>query len=279
MVDHERTAVDKEIALFSCERHHRMDLDSEFERFQREIEQVGNQQASTKPQNTSLHSLVASKPAVRESVLKVDPVHQAWQQEVLSRDFELAKAVQGNKRSLENKGDSAENFENDYYKSAHASYLYRTSDLQANSSQKSKKKTVVKDGKHKKAIRTAAGEVWEDPTLLEWPENDFRLFVGDLGHDATDELLQTTFGKFSGYNMARVVKDKRTGRCKGYGFVSFSKPEGMIQAMKALNGKYIGSRPCKIRKSTWKERMLTKDKKPEVELLKQFRQRLKQAKS
>lgn len=251
------------------------DLDSEFERFQREIEQVGKQQVSTRAQNSAGSTLVAAKPAVRETSARVDPVQQAWQQEVLARDFELAKAFQENKKAA--RSDASDNLGNDYYKSAHASYLYKTSDLQAISSQKSKQKINKKDARHQKALRTAAGEIWEDPNLLEWPDNDFRLFVGDLGHDATDELLQNTFGRFTGYNMARVVKDKRTGRCKGYGFVSFAKPEGMIQAMKALNGKYIGSRPCKIRKSTWKERILTKEKKPEVELLRQFRQRLKKA--
>lgn len=29
--------------------------------------------------------------------------------------------------------------------------------------------------------RVAGGEVWEDPTLADWPDNDFRLFVGNLG--------------------------------------------------------------------------------------------------
>ncbi|GJQ10439.1 hypothetical protein GpartN1_g2230.t1 [Galdieria partita] len=253
-----------------------VDLDSEFEKFQREIEQVGKPQGSTRLQGGASTILVASKPAVRETSNKVDPAQQAWQQEVLARDFELARAFQENKKVVESRAENSSNLEKDYYKSAHATYLYKTSDLQAIGDQKTKHKIRKKDAKHKRLVRTAAGEIWEDTTLLEWPENDFRLFVGDLGHDATDELLQTTFERFSGYNMARIVKDKRTGRCKGYGFVSFSKPEGMIQAMKALNGKYIGSRPCKIRKSTWKERMLTKDKKPEVELLQQFRQRLKQ---
>lgn len=29
--------------------------------------------------------------------------------------------------------------------------------------------------------RTMAGVEWEDPTMADWPENDFRLFVGNLG--------------------------------------------------------------------------------------------------
>ena len=30
-------------------------------------------------------------------------------------------------------------------------------------------------------VMQAAGKRWRDPTLDEWPENDHRIFVGDLG--------------------------------------------------------------------------------------------------
>eukprot|EP00871_Galdieria_phlegrea_P004166 jgi/Galph1/4750/GphlegSOOS_G3370.1 len=251
-------------------------LDWEFEKFQREIQEfdqssTGQQTLKSSNSYSQPSIIVASKPVVHEQlqVTREDP-QKSWQQEVLARDFELSRAYNENKPRNGDQGLS-----NGFRSSAHASYLYKTSNLQSSSIEKSRKNTQRQDLKRKKVLRTAAGEVWEDPTLLDWPENDFRLFVGDLGYDATDELLETTFGKFPGYNNARVAKDKRTGKCKGYGFVSFSEPEGMIQAMKTLNGKYIGSRPCKLRKSTWKERTLTREKKPEVELLQQYRQRLK----
>lgn len=32
-------------------------------------------------------------------------------------------------------------------------------------------------------LREAAGKRWVDTTLLEWPENDFRIFVGNLGNE------------------------------------------------------------------------------------------------
>jgi hypothetical protein len=33
-----------------------------------------------------------------------------------------------------------------------------------------------------------AGEVWEDETMENWPENDFRIFCGNLGNEVTDEV-------------------------------------------------------------------------------------------
>uniref|UniRef100_A0A0D9XB23 RRM domain-containing protein n=1 Tax=Leersia perrieri TaxID=77586 RepID=A0A0D9XB23_9ORYZ len=107
----------------------------------------------------------------------------------------------------------------------------------------------------KKAVpRRAAGQSWEDPTLTDWPDNDYRLFCGDLGNEVNDDVLSKAFSRFPSFNMARVVRDKRTGKTKGYGFVSFSNPTDLAAAIKEMNGKYVGNRPIKLRKSNWKER-------------------------
>ncbi|CAN6724908.1 unnamed protein product [Malus baccata var. baccata] len=108
----------------------------------------------------------------------------------------------------------------------------------------------------KKAIpRKAAGQAWEDPTLAEWPENDYRLFCGDLGNEVNDDVLSKAFSRFPSFNMARVVRDKRTGKTKGFGFVSFANPSDLAGALKEMNGKYVGNRPIKLRKSNWRERI------------------------
>jgi RNA recognition motif-containing protein len=51
-----------------------------------------------------------------------------------------------------------------------------------------------------------------------------------------------------------VVRDKRTGKTRGYGFVSFAQPKDFLNALKEMNGKYVGNRPVKIMKSNWKDR-------------------------
>ncbi|KAL5698554.1 hypothetical protein ACHQM5_029580 [Ranunculus cassubicifolius] len=102
--------------------------------------------------------------------------------------------------------------------------------------------------------RQAAGKAWIDPTLSDWPEHDFRLFVGNLGNEVTDKVLSDKFSRFPNFNMARVVRDKRSTKSKGFGFVSFSTACDCATAMKEMNGKFVGSRPVTLRKSTWKER-------------------------
>ncbi|CAH1403835.1 unnamed protein product [Nezara viridula] len=91
--------------------------------------------------------------------------------------------------------------------------------------------------KNKKLIRTAGGQTWEDPTLGEWEDDDFRLFCGDLGNDVTDEVLTRAFSKYPSFLKARVVRDKRTNKTKGFGFVSFKDPQDFIRATKEMNGK------------------------------------------
>ncbi|XP_039116785.1 RNA-binding protein 42 [Dioscorea cayenensis subsp. rotundata] len=110
------------------------------------------------------------------------------------------------------------------------------------------------ESKKRALPRKAAGQTWEDPTLADWPESDFRLFCGDLGNEVNDDILSKAFARFPSFNMARVVRDKRTGKTKGYGFVSFANPTDLAAALKEMNGKYVGNRPIKLRKSNWKER-------------------------
>lgn len=124
---------------------------------------------------------------------------------------------------------------------------------EANPAQPTSKK---KEKKNKKFIRTAGGQTWEDQSLAEWEEDDFRLFCGDLGNDVTDEVLTRAFSKYSSFLKAKVVRDKRTNKTKGFGFVSFKDPQDFIRATKEMNGRYVGSRPIKLRKSSWRNRSL-----------------------
>ncbi|XP_022640953.1 RNA-binding protein 42 isoform X2 [Vigna radiata var. radiata] len=60
------------------------------------------------------------------------------------------------------------------------------------------------DAKRKAVPRKAAGQSWEDPILAEWPEDDYRLFCGDLGNEVNDDVLSKAFSRFPSFNMARV---------------------------------------------------------------------------
>ena len=116
---------------------------------------------------------------------------------------------------------------------------------------KKKKKLIAT---HKCQLRSAGGATWVDQSMTEWPENDFRIFCGDLGNEVSDNMLSNAFNKYKSFVKAKVIRDKRTGKSKGYGFVSFLDPKDFIAAFKEMNGKYVGNRPIKLRKSKWQHR-------------------------
>ncbi|KAF2720973.1 hypothetical protein K431DRAFT_269479 [Polychaeton citri CBS 116435] len=109
--------------------------------------------------------------------------------------------------------------------------------------------TKKNDGEKKTTVkRTGGGQTWQDNTLLEWDPNQFRIMVGNLAGEVTDDSLAKAFEKY-GVSKARVIRDKRTTKSKGYGFVSFTDGEQGFQAAKEMVGKYIGSHPVTIKRS------------------------------
>jgi hypothetical protein len=102
--------------------------------------------------------------------------------------------------------------------------------------------------------RSAAGETWLDPTLSQWPENDFRLFVGNLAKDLRQNHLEQAFSKYPSFHMARVMFEKNTGKSRGYGFVSLMDPKDCARAIREMDQSWLGSRPLKVKLSEWRDR-------------------------
>lgn len=122
--------------------------------------------------------------------------------------------------------------------------------------------------------RVAAGKVWVDTSLSEWPENDFRIFVGNLSRDVTDVQLYEHFQKqYPSTAMAKIVKDNKSGMSKGFGFVSFLQPLDCAKAIREQDQKWLGSRPIRVKRSDWKDRNFNeaeKKKKKEAKMQKRI---------
>ena len=66
---------------------------------------------------------------------------------------------------------------------------------------------------------------------------DFRIFCGDLGNEVSDEVLARAFSRYPSFQKAKVVRDKRTNKTRGFGFVSFKDPNDFVKAIREMNGK------------------------------------------
>jgi hypothetical protein len=115
----------------------------------------------------------------------------------------------------------------------------------------------TKDATPKTVQRAGGGTTWTDSSLLEWDPAHFRIFVGNLAGEVTDDSLLKAFSKYPSVQKARVIREKRTTKSKGYGFVSFSDGDDYFLAAREMQGKYIGSHPVLLKRSTTEVRPTT----------------------
>ncbi len=74
----------------------------------------------------------------------------------------------------------------------------------------------------------------------------YKLFVGGLPFSTTDEELQQFFAQSGTVASAVVIKDRDSGRSKGFGFVEFESDDEGKAAEQGLNGKELGGRTITV---------------------------------
>ncbi|KAL5755512.1 hypothetical protein ACOSP7_019937 [Xanthoceras sorbifolium] len=78
----------------------------------------------------------------------------------------------------------------------------------------------------------------------------FNIFVGDLSPEVTDATLYACFSVYPSCSDARVMWDQKTGRSRGFGFVSFRSQQEAQSAINDLTGKWLGSRQIRCNWAT-----------------------------
>jgi RNA recognition motif-containing protein len=79
------------------------------------------------------------------------------------------------------------------------------------------------------------------------------MYVSNLGFHVQDEDLRQLFGSFGDVTSAKVIKDRDTGRSRGFGFVEMESNEQANKAMASLNNKEIEGRAISISVAREKE--------------------------
>jgi cold-inducible RNA-binding protein len=73
-----------------------------------------------------------------------------------------------------------------------------------------------------------------------------KLYVGNLSFETSESDLQTMFAQSGVIKSVQIIKDRDTGRSKGFGFVEMTTQEEAQNAIKALNGKEVSGRALTI---------------------------------
>lgn len=81
----------------------------------------------------------------------------------------------------------------------------------------------------------------------------YKLFVGGLPFATTDDELRDAFAAHGTVASATVVKDRDSGRSKGFGFVEFENDDEGKAAQAAMNGSELGGRTISVDQARPKE--------------------------
>jgi len=73
-----------------------------------------------------------------------------------------------------------------------------------------------------------------------------KLYVGNLDYTVTEQDLETLFSAYGEILSTIIVKDRYSGRAKGFGFVEFANNEDAQKAKQALNGQDLKGRALKV---------------------------------
>lgn len=73
-----------------------------------------------------------------------------------------------------------------------------------------------------------------------------KLFVGGLPWATTDEGLRKAFEGFGLIAEANVVRERDSGRSRGFGFVTFESADDAKTALDAMNGQEFEGRELRV---------------------------------
>jgi len=73
-----------------------------------------------------------------------------------------------------------------------------------------------------------------------------KLYVGNMSYDTTEDSLKDHFSQAGAVESAIIIKDKMSGRSKGFGFVEMSSDEEAQAAIDAYNGKELDGRTITV---------------------------------
>ncbi|MEK7702924.1 MAG: RNA-binding protein [Nitrospirota bacterium] len=73
-----------------------------------------------------------------------------------------------------------------------------------------------------------------------------KLYVGNLSYTTTEEDLQTLFAQAGSVSSVMLIKDRDTGRSKGFAFVEMGSPAEAQKAITQFHGTKYGDRDLTV---------------------------------
>jgi RNA recognition motif-containing protein len=79
------------------------------------------------------------------------------------------------------------------------------------------------------------------------------IYVGNLSFDATEADIEHAFSEYGDVKTVNIVKDRDTGRSRGFGFVEMHDRQAGQKAIEGLNMKQIAGRAVTVNEARQRE--------------------------
>jgi RNA recognition motif-containing protein len=79
------------------------------------------------------------------------------------------------------------------------------------------------------------------------------IYVGNLSYNATEDDLREAFSRFGDVSSVSVIKDRDTGRARGFAFVEMSDANQAAEAIENLNNTEIAGRNITVNEARPRE--------------------------
>lgn len=73
-----------------------------------------------------------------------------------------------------------------------------------------------------------------------------KLFIGGLSWNLDWQEVKDVFKEYGEVTFVKVIKDRETGRSKGFGFVEFTEIKDAVAAKEAMDGAELDGRNIKV---------------------------------
>ena len=75
---------------------------------------------------------------------------------------------------------------------------------------------------------------------------EVKLYVGNMSYDTTEDQLRAMFAEAGAVVSVDVIKDRETGRPKGFAFITMGSQADATKAISMYNGKDVGGRALTV---------------------------------
>jgi cold-inducible RNA-binding protein len=89
--------------------------------------------------------------------------------------------------------------------------------------------------------------------MVQKKESQMNIYVSNIPYQTTEDELRDAFASFGNVSSARIIKDKLTGKSRGFGFVEMANDDEAKAALEGMNGAELSGRKINAREARPRE--------------------------